>query len=256
MKSQVRFAQLEIDYDQNSGNKASFTIISMTLETVQSCCYFARIFNSTEFYANLVFILEVVLGIHEFKKAKLLIKSKLTNVAMFKSWIIQRCWQMWTRWLNYATYILYAMCSVLCAGFLLFYWDLKTYFKRTLKKPFLLSSSTTVNDLSLRILRAFKLARVIKMGRHNDSLRLVGLTIMRSGQQLFFMFTILTVFSVIVATSIYFAEGEGDPTSEFVSIPSSIWWSFITISTIGYGDIVPRTGWGKCEFIFILIISL
>ena len=56
------------------------------------------------------------------------------------------------------------------------------------------------------------------------------------------------VFSVCVATSIYFAEGEGNPASEFRSIPSSIWWSFITISTIGYGDIVPKTGTGKCKF--------
>ena len=43
-------------------DKASFTIISMTLETVQACCYFENLFDSTEFYASLFFLLEVVLG--------------------------------------------------------------------------------------------------------------------------------------------------------------------------------------------------
>ena len=44
----------------------------------------------------------------------------------------------------------------------------------------------------------------------------------------------------------YFAETGINP--HFESIPDAMWWSFITISTIGYGDVVPMTHMGKCKY--------
>ena len=47
------------------------------------------------------------------------------------------------------------------------------------------------------------------------------------------------------AFSVYLAE-HNVPKTKFSSIPSSIWWSCITITTVGYGDVVPSTIMGKC----------
>ena len=56
------------------------------------------------------------------------------------------------------------------------------------------------------------------------------------------------IFAFLVATLSYFAETGINP--DFESIPDAMWWSFITISTIGYGDVVPMTHMGKCKYVF------
>ena len=61
------------------------------------------------------------------------------------------------------------------------------------------------------------------------------------------------MFLIIISSClVYFAEHRAQPES-FSSIPATIWWAVITVTSVGYGDMVPITVWGK---IFTSIISL
>ena len=55
----------------------------------------------------------------------------------------------------------------------------------------------------------------------------------------------MLVSMVIFSTIIFFVEEEAQPDA-FSSIPASFWWTVVTMTTVGYGDVVPHTPAGKC----------
>jgi len=68
------------------------------------------------------------------------------------------------------------------------------------------------------------------------------------------------IFSILCATIAFYAEMNEAETS-FDSIPSSLWWAIVTMTTVGYGDMYPITGWGRfvgCVAVFcgILCVAL
>ena len=65
--------------------------------------------------------------------------------------------------------------------------------------------------------------------------------------ELCFMLTLITLSIVIFSTACYLAEYKQQNTY-FSSIPSAIWWSCITLTTVGYGDCIPETVLGKGEY--------
>ncbi|KAM6489995.1 hypothetical protein JOM56_014574 [Amanita muscaria] len=122
------------------------------------------------------------------------------------------------------------------------------------------------------ILRMFRLLRVFRPFRYNHTILLtievMYLSVRRSQHALlaigFFVIMILTVFS----TLLYFAErgtwdealgtfinSDGDP-SQFSSIPAAGWFVLVTISTVGYGEITPRSFLGRLITIPILVFGL
>lgn len=98
--------------------------------------------------------------------------------------------------------------------------------------------------LVVRILRVLRVIRIIKLGRFSSGLQTFGMTLQRSQKQLQMMTIVLLTGVVFFSTMIYFLEKEEKGTP-FTSIPAAYWWCIVTMTTVGYGDVVPYTTMGK-----------
>ena len=118
--------------------------------------------------------------------------------------------------------------------------------------PFYLKQFVLLDGRFFRILRLFRLSRVFKLGRDSKSLKLFikALTSVKNELKFTLFLSILTI--LFSASAIYFLENEAQP-EVFSSITASLWWATVSLATVGYGDIVPITVWGK---VFASIISL
>jgi len=102
---------------------------------------------------------------------------------------------------------------------------------------------------SLRLLRVF---RVLKLAQYIGEADLLIKALRASRRKItLFLFTVLTLV-VILGSLMYVIEGAE---SGFTSIPRSIYWAIITLTTVGYGDIVPETNLGQALASIIMIIG-
>ncbi len=102
---------------------------------------------------------------------------------------------------------------------------------------------------SLRLLRVFRIAKLV---RYVNETQALGEGIKSSFYKIStFLFTVL-ITVVVMGTIMYVVEG---PENGFTSIPQSIYWAIITITTVGYGDIVPMTVVGKLISSLVMIIG-
>jgi voltage-gated potassium channel len=106
--------------------------------------------------------------------------------------------------------------------------------------------------LVVRILRLLRVFRILKLGSYLVEAEVLGRAMYASRIKIgIFLFTVLTIV-VIVGAAVYVIEG---PENGFVSIPLSIYWAVVTMTTVGYGDLVPQTGIGKALASLIMLIG-
>lgn len=99
----------------------------------------------------------------------------------------------------------------------------------------------------LRLLRVFRILRLMKFTREGQLL-LQALKL--SAYKITVFISFMFAFSVLIGTLMYFIE---HCNSGFSSIPASIYWAIVTITTVGFGDIVPATYLGKCLASLIML---
>jgi voltage-gated potassium channel len=96
----------------------------------------------------------------------------------------------------------------------------------------------------LRFLRALRLLRLFKLTRYSPALGAMLDVIQKEADALIASFVVLLVMLMIAAGGIYLLENELQPET-FGNIPRSMWWAIVTLTTVGYGDVVPITPLGK-----------
>ncbi len=96
----------------------------------------------------------------------------------------------------------------------------------------------------LKTLRLLRLARIIKIGRYSKAVRSLARVIISKQEELLITCSIISFLLIIASSLMFFAEHDAQP-EIFSSIPASMWWGVVTLTTVGYGDIYPVTTIGK-----------
>ena len=107
--------------------------------------------------------------------------------------------------------------------------------------PFYLSLYLPID---LRFLRVLRLLRLFKLTRYSPALGALLDVVQKEADALLASVVVLLMMLVISAGGIYVLENELQPDT-FGSMPSSLWWAIVTLTTVGYGDVVPVTIMGK-----------
>ena len=107
--------------------------------------------------------------------------------------------------------------------------------------------------LSVRILRVLRVFRVLKLAHYLDEANTLGRALRASRRKiLIFVFVVLTLVTVVGAM-MYLIESEANP--EFSSIPQSVYWAIVTVSTVGFGDVFPVTPLGKALASVLIVMG-
>jgi voltage-gated potassium channel len=106
--------------------------------------------------------------------------------------------------------------------------------------------------LVLRALRLLRVFRIFKLGRYLGEAKVLKKALHASRPKIIvFVGTVLTVV-LIVGTLMYLIEGEANG---FTSIPRSVYWAIVTMTTVGYGDVTPHTFWGQLLASCLMIVG-
>jgi len=106
--------------------------------------------------------------------------------------------------------------------------------------------------LILRSLRLLRIFRVFNMGRYISEARTLALALQVSFRKILVFLLFILILVLILGSLIYLIEGEENG---YTNIPVSIYWAIVTITTAGYGDIVPLTVLGKFLANIIMILG-
>jgi voltage-gated potassium channel len=96
--------------------------------------------------------------------------------------------------------------------------------------------------LVLRLLRVLRIFRVLKLVRYLSEANVLLRSMYAARRKILVFFTVVFILSVLFGSLMFFVEG---PDNGFTSIPRSIYWTIVTITTVGYGDITPQTTMGQ-----------
>ena len=114
---------------------------------------------------------------------------------------------------------------------------------------FLVGSQYLTAFRALRLLRVFRILKLVRfVGESNNLVRAMSAS--RTKIMVFVFF--LVIISVLLGTTMYLIEG---PEHGFNSIPHSVYWTIVTLTTVGYGDISPETALGQFIATVIMIIG-
>ena len=99
--------------------------------------------------------------------------------------------------------------------------------------------------LNLVVFRALRLVgRLARLGRYSPGLRDLGLAIAMRRNEMLAVVSVVAALLVLASSLMFYVEHDAQP-DKFASIPAAMWWSIITVTTVGYGDVSPITPMGQ-----------
>ncbi|MDO8605324.1 MAG: cyclic nucleotide-gated ion channel [Phaeospirillum sp.] len=117
--------------------------------------------------------------------------------------------------------------------------------------PFLVGEAFS---LTPDIETVFGILRFLKLARYSPALETLGVVVLHELRPLLAALFIMLLLAISASTMLYFAERTVNP--GFSSVPNAMWWAIITLSTLGYGDVVPSTPVGKLLGSVVAVLGL
>jgi voltage-gated potassium channel len=112
-----------------------------------------------------------------------------------------------------------------------------------------------VTPADLRALIVFRIFRFLKLARYSPGIRSLYEAIVNERRALMACIVILAALILVSASLMHLIEHDAQPT-KFGTIPDAMWWAVVTLTTVGYGDVVPITPLGKMVAGLISILGL
>lgn len=109
--------------------------------------------------------------------------------------------------------------------------------------------------IDLRILRILRLFRFLKLARYSPALVALGRVFANERRALFGALLVMLALLLFASSGMYLLERHAQP-ENFSSIPSAAWWALATLTTVGYGDVVPVTTFGRVFGGLIMVFGL
>jgi len=106
--------------------------------------------------------------------------------------------------------------------------------------------------LDIRILRLLRIFRILKLTLYVQEYGMLGRALLASKRKIFIFISFVMLVVILLGTCMYVVEG---PKNGFTSIPVSIYWAISTITTVGFGDIVPKTDLGRGIASLIMLLG-
>lgn len=107
----------------------------------------------------------------------------------------------------------------------------------------------------MRVIRLFRVIRIAHTSKYNKVFQVVIRVFRNAKEELIIASIIMGVVLVISSSIIYICEQEAQP-DQFSSIPASMWWSIETLTTVGYGDLIPVTPIGRFFASIIAVLGV
>ena len=106
--------------------------------------------------------------------------------------------------------------------------------------------------LIIRLIRVMRIFRILKLARFLKDSNILLRSLLMAQRKILVFFSTVAILVTVLGSLLYIVEG---PDNGFTSIPTSIYWAIVTITTVGYGDIVPQTDIGKAIAAFTMLLG-
>lgn len=105
---------------------------------------------------------------------------------------------------------------------------------------------------TVRALRLLRIFRILKLGEYTSEASHLGKALSRSRQKITVFLAVVATLVLLLGSLMYLVEGPGNG---FTSIPRSVYWAIVTLTTVGYGDITPHTVAGQILASAVMILG-